>query len=474
MSVARQLCIVFKSWIIAAILLLSFAFAPANVEAAGTIFPDKTYTDYTLNIGSKQLFPVPLSVTGATYSQVINIDDSIATVTVQETPSPQYVVEPRRLGMTTVEYEWIHATGDRERHKFTITVTDPRVSNIPTIKVADRDEYVQLDAVEINALADMFNANWSNNVTQTQMYFEKGDRVFSRPRLDQTNPTKPYVSTAKVAEDDRAVFKVTTSVGTQRVTATYYKDYSVNTSPIHDSTKVERLNVSRDGNVNISLQSSGMFTDPDGDKLNFTVTASPSGIVQTELQGEILTVKSISTGTVQLEITARDGRGGDDVTGTMEIHAWMPSVAGIAGTYSEVNNVVEMQSARSGTYYLLRFSERLPDVAALERLAATGVARKATAGAAGDSVQLPIDKSQSFTNELAAGLYGVYHSDGSTVTLERVLELQSKEQLKAEILEEAKRRGKSKADITDARIWLLKQGNNDYIRAKFALLVSGE
>lgn len=58
----------------------------------------------------------------------------------------------------------------------------------------------------------------------------------------------------------------------------------------------------------VSLAS--VFTDSDGDQLNYSATSSPSSVVTVTISGSSLTINEVGTGNALITITASDGNGG--------------------------------------------------------------------------------------------------------------------------------------------------------------------
>ncbi len=65
------------------------------------------------------------------------------------------------------------------------------------------------------------------------------------------------------------------------------------------------------GSVQIDI--SNVFTDPDGDALTYSATSADEGIVTVSLNGTILTITEVGTGTGKITVFADDGNGGSVV-----------------------------------------------------------------------------------------------------------------------------------------------------------------
>ncbi|MEW9106237.1 hypothetical protein, partial [Paenibacillus sp.] len=219
--------------------------------------------------------------------------------------------------------------------------------------------------------------------------------------------------------------------------------------------------------TNISIEH--LFTDPDNDELFYSIR-SKNGKVQVSLLGgdQILISPMLSAeGEDELIIEADDKRGGT-VHGKLALHISKPLAVGIAGTYPEVDNQVEMMPANNGEYYMAPFTTYLPTQAELEQQVTVGDARKAELTNTG-SLKFVIDQQGGQSKELKAGKYGLYQYDGSTVKLEHAIELTGKEKVIRELKELAAARGESNYNIVDAQQWLFTKGDNNFVRAKIVM-----
>ncbi|WP_121616632.1 Ig-like domain-containing protein [Virgibacillus halodenitrificans] len=82
-----------------------------------------------------------------------------------------------------------------------------------------------------------------------------------------------------------------------------------NTEPIvSQSLSGETINLSLDPNKTIDI--SNVFSDPDGDTLNFTVTSDKDSVVQATLDGTNINLTGLVEGSSLITVTAEDGNGG--------------------------------------------------------------------------------------------------------------------------------------------------------------------
>ncbi|EJW19204.1 hypothetical protein M5X00_21585 [Paenibacillus alvei] len=473
MKLASRHLRIILAWCIGIALLVSAFPSVTSAARVNNRFPDKVIQKipYQPLVKDKEdRRDIPATVVGVTYQQVTNIDPGIALVDV-DLPQQQYVIHPHKAGTTTVEYKWTQPNGKDIYHKFTVTVTDPAIPiQIPTVKFINeydyKDSYKQLYSAEIISFRDLFDADWSQT-NDRQIQYASNNGVFSPVSEDTSKPGSPFSAIAMKAGDERWVFKLTTKVGTESVTATYYKDFKVNQEPAFTPDPKAPLQLLQGVETNISIEH--LFTDPDNDELFYSIR-SKNGKVQVSLLGgdQILISPMLSAeGEDELIIDADDKRGGT-VHGKLALHISKPLAVGIAGTYPEVDNQVEMMLANNGEYYMAPFTTYLPTQAELEQQVTVGDARKAELTNAG-SLKFVIDQQGGQSKELKAGKYGLYQYDGSTVKLEHAIELTGKEKVIRELKELAAARGESNYNIVDAQQWLFTKGDNNFVRAKIVM-----
>lgn len=461
------------AWCIGIALLVSAFPSVTSAARVNNRFPEKviqTVPYQPLVKDQEDRRDIPTSVVGVTYQQMTNIDPGIALVDV-DLPQQQYVIQPHKAGTTTVEYKWTQPSGEDVYHKFTVTVTDPAIPiQVPTVKFineyAYKDSYKQLYSAEIISFRDLFDADWSQTINR-EIQYASNNGVFSPVSEDTSKPGSPFSAIAMKAGDERWIFKLTTKVGNESVTATYYKDFKVNQNPVFTPDLKAPLQLLQGVESKISIEH--LFTDPDHDELFYTIR-SKNGKVQVSLLGGdqiLISPLPSAEGEDELIIDADDKRGGA-VHGKLALYFSKPHDVGIAGTYPEVDNQVEMMPANNGEYYMAPFTMYLPTQAELEQQVAAGDARKAELANTG-SLKFVIDQQGGQSKELKAGKYGLYQYDGTTVKLDRAIELSGKEKVIRELKELAAARGESTYHIVDAQQWLFTKGDNDFVRAKIVM-----
>jgi hypothetical protein len=148
-------------------------------------------------------------------------------------------------------------------------------------------------------------------------------KIFSDPDGDvlayTVNSSAPGVAAANLSGSVLSVAPVNSGNATITVTANDGKGGAVSTTfnvtvnqvpvvanPISDQTlTVGGAAFTRNLNVLPSL-----FTDPDGDALNYTASSSEPGIATASLFSSTLTVAPVSGGSATITVTANDGKGG--------------------------------------------------------------------------------------------------------------------------------------------------------------------
>ncbi|KJB86550.1 hypothetical protein AZ66_18060 [Paenibacillus sp. E194] len=461
------------------VLLLSAL--PTSTSAAGlnNRYPTKVFevfTDVAMNQEGRQKIKPELiqpSVTNVTYQEVVNIDPAIAEVKV-DLPNEEYVVTPHSPGSTTVEFKWTQGDGTVLHHKFVVAVVDPSQGNsIPRIREPEQESYVQLGSSEINDFQYIFeNVDWRSNLPVPYNELRSGNGFNNITPVNQ----KRYIfsAVAQNAVDTRWVFKVTIKdTNGKDMSATYYKDYKINRSPSLINKFDRTLHLIPGGEASIKL--SRNFEDLDNDELFYTAV-SANGLVSCEINGDNLLLRAradSAEGIEEITITADDQRQGIPAHGTLSMYISKPREVGIAGTYPEVDNGFEVMPAGSGEYYMVPFEQYLPSYAELEQKVASGNARKGEL-TSGGSLTFIIDQQKGQSKGLDEGQYGLYLFDGTTVKLERAIELSGKEKVIRELKELAAARGESSYQIVDAQQWLFTKGDNNFVRAKIVMALLAE
>ena len=224
---------------------------------------------------------------GAGAPGVVSVDvtDGILTVT------------PENSGSTAVDVTVTDEIGDDATTSFVVTVNTPPVVDNP---IADftGDTPVTVGLQETIDLDTVFSD-------------PDGDALTYTATSDNTDAITATVDGATLTLEALAAGEATITVTAEDPQGGTAEDSflaEVNQPPIVENAVEDQLLQTTDDPFSVAVN--GVFADPDGDALSFSVALSTDGVVDESFDGNTLTLTPVASGTVEVTLTADDARGG--------------------------------------------------------------------------------------------------------------------------------------------------------------------
>lgn len=437
---------------------------PGTAEA-GRIFPQKQIDSYDVGLKAEPTYiPTPLTVTEGTYIQSVNLDPTVAEVSVEPVLG-QYVITGKTYGTTTVEYKWTTAQNVELVHKFTVTVDHVSARIAPRVRInEEEDSYVNLvDSSSYQMKTIDLSCLFFGNIRWEDRAFELHDSngIFGLGS-DFSSPCRGYYSLIYFGNtgDTRITIKATDVNG---YTASYFFDVSTNWDPVFQPQPDITLVKGKEYSFNLNEMK--VFTDEDDDNLHYTV--DPVTGVTASVNEGMLTITSHIEQNFALTIRGDDGRNGK-ASGVVTFKAWRSDEAGIAGTYPETHNTIGFTQVAQGKYVLAPLTTRIPSETELLGWVDAGKARAADSDGELEFAIDEIDGPNQKLPALQAGSYGLYVYEPSNVTLDRVVHLIGIDVVRSQLEQIDRDHENNGLDLMDAYRWLVMY-NNTYFNAKVIL-----
>ncbi|WP_162848374.1 S-layer homology domain-containing protein [Paenibacillus nanensis] len=291
--------------------------------------------------------------------QAVSADDSIAAVSVS---GGEITIDPLAAGTTTITVTATDGYDGETSKTFDVTV-----NRAPVVDQAVSDQLITLGAGDAAVdLSQAFRDEDGDSLTLTASSLSENLATVTLDAVSNVLTIHPLAGgTASIliqAEDGRGGKKNQTF------------EVKVNQAPLAGNLADRTLSL---GSADQKIDLNGIFTDADGDALTLSAASADPSVASVVLDGQELSLSSVSLGSTNVTVTASDSRGGT-VSKTIAVEV-RPNRAPV------VNQTIDGQAVRPGKEIELDLTNAFsdPDEDALSYQAVSADASLASVSVAG-------------------------------------------------------------------------------------------
>ncbi|QDY82422.1 RTX toxin [Paenibacillus polymyxa] len=274
--------------------------------------------DYILDLSPVFLDPdsKPLTISAE------SLDPSIATVSVN---GNQATVHAISSGTANIQLKATNGRGGEVKTNFDIIVNEPPAS----LRIPDQTKQINSGDIQLS-LKDFFTDR-----EQDSLSYSIDNIADSSVATAVLNGDTLTITPLKIGSTSVSV-KASDGHGGSTIQSFQMEVTAVpNQNPVIDQKPGHQTLIL--GKADFILDLSSVFHDPDGDPVDVLAESSDSSVAAVSVNGNIATVHATSSGTTTIQLTAKDGRGGEVITDFDVTVNESPISTGIPDQMKEIN-----------------------------------------------------------------------------------------------------------------------------------------